>query len=91
MIEENKYANGQRKTSYEGQILTHYFDTGGIKAQGKLINGLMEGEWLFNKKEGYKWQVGHFLKGEKQGSWVRYKADGSVQTKQMFKRGKQIK
>jgi antitoxin component YwqK of YwqJK toxin-antitoxin module len=85
------YSNGQRVTVQDGDILTYFFEDGSIKAQGKYANGAMQGEWLFNKKEGYRWQVGHFDEaGQKHGSWVRYLPDGSVQVEQHFDHGKQV-
>ena len=91
MNKSAEYANGQRKYAQDGNFLTHYFENGEVKARGMMINGLMEGKWIFNKKEGYLWQVGNFLKGERQGNWTRYKADGSVADKKEFKDDKQVK
>jgi antitoxin component YwqK of YwqJK toxin-antitoxin module len=86
------YSNGQNITAQTGDILTYYFEDGIVKAQGKLVNDVMQGEWIFNKKEGYRWQVGHFNDaGQKHGAWTRYNPDGSVQKEQHFEHGKQIK
>jgi antitoxin component YwqK of YwqJK toxin-antitoxin module len=86
------YSNGQKVTEQTGDILTYYFEDGTIKAQGKLVDGIMQGEWIFNKKEGYLWQVGHFNEaGQKHGLWTRYNPDGSIQKEQNFLQGKQVK
>lgn len=91
MKTDNAYSNGQRVTAQNGDTLTYFFEDGSIKAQGKYVGGIMQGEWLFNKKEGYRWQVGHFDEaGQKHGSWVRYLPDGTVQVEQYFDHGKRI-
>lgn len=83
------YNNGQPVLEQKGDILTYYHENGNIKARGKYVDGLFRGKWIFNKKEGYLWQVGHFDEnGRKHGSWTRYNQDGSVQQKQMFDHGK---
>jgi len=85
------YNNGQKVSEQIGDVLTYYFENGEVKAQGQYVDGKMLGEWIFNKKEGYLWQVGHFDEaGQKHGSWVRYLPDGSVQVEQHFDHGKQI-
>ena len=89
---EDSYTNGQKITEQKGVTLTYYFEDGTIKAQGKSVNGIMQDKWIFNKKEGYLWQVGHFNdEGKKHGSWVRYNSDGSVQNQAYFEQGQQIK
>ncbi len=86
------YNNGQPVSSQDGDTLTWFFEDGTIKAQGESVNEVMRGEWIFNKKEGYRWQVGHFDDaGEKHGSWTRYNPDGSIQTEQHFDHGKRVK
>jgi antitoxin component YwqK of YwqJK toxin-antitoxin module len=88
----SSYSNGQKITNQNGEILTYYFEDGTIKAQGTSVNGVMQGKWIFNKKEGYLWQTGHFNdKGQKHGAWVRYNPDGSVQSEAYFEDGQQIK
>lgn len=86
------YANGQPVTEQNGDMLTYYFEDGAVKAKGNYVNGAMQGEWIFNKKEGYLWQVGHFdEQGKQHGSWVVYNKDGSVQNEKHFEHGKQKK
>lgn len=83
------YNSGQKVSEQNGDILTYYFDNGEVKAQGKYVDGKMQGKWIFNKKEGYLWQIGYFNEdGVQHGSWIRYNADGSVQQEKHFKNGK---
>jgi antitoxin component YwqK of YwqJK toxin-antitoxin module len=86
-----KYNNGQAVSEQKGDILTYYLKDGTVKARGKYIDGLMQGKWIFNKKEGYLWQIGHFDdQGKQHGLWVVYNQDGSVQKEKHFEHGKQI-
>jgi len=86
------YNNGQKVSEQKGDVLTYYFKNGEIKAQGKNINGKMQGKWIFNKKEGYLWQVGYFNEsGVQHGEWIRYNPDGSIQQEKHFKDGKVVK
>lgn len=86
------YNNGQKVSEQNDDVLTYYFENGEIKAQGKYVDGKMQGKWVFNKKEGYLWQVGHFNESSVQhGQWVRYNPDGSVQQEKYFENGKLVK
>jgi len=86
------YTNGQPVSEQNGDVLTYFFEDGTIKAQGPSANGVMQGQWVFHKKEGYRWQVGQFdAAGEKHGTWTRYNPDGTVQTEQHFDHGKRVK
>ena len=86
------YNNGQVVSEQKGDILTYYFKNGEIKAKGKYVDGNMQGKWIFNKKEGYLWQIGHFDDdGKQHGSWTVYNQDGSIQKEKQFEHGKQLK
>ena len=86
-----KYSNGQNVSKQKDDILTYYFIDGRIKAQGKFINGVMQGKWIFNKKEGYLWQVGYFDdQGKQHDTWVVYSKDGSVEKEKHFEHGKKL-
>lgn len=91
MKNSGTYKNGQIVSEVKNDTLTHYFITGDIKAQGPYKNGQFQGKWIFNKKEGCLWQVGHFRDNLKHGSWVRYKPDGSVEKEQEFVNGEEVK
>lgn len=84
--------NGQAVSEQNGDILTYFFENGEIKAQGKQVDGNMQGKWIFNKKEGYLWQIGYFDdNGKQHGSWTVFNQDGSVQKEKHFEHGKQVK
>lgn len=85
------YNNGQAVSEQKGDMLTYYHEDGKTKARGKCIDGSFEGKWEFFKKEGFLWQVGHFKNNKKHGTWVRYKADGSIEKEQMFDQGTEVK
>ncbi len=78
MKKDEVYKNGQRVST----------QTGEIKAQGRFIDGYMEGEWIFNKKPGYLWQRGNFVNNEKHGEWIRYDKDGAIVYHAVFADGK---
>jgi len=91
MKTSGKYSNGQPVKEQKGDILTYYHLNGDIKAQGKCVDGLFQGKWIFNKKEGYLWNIGHFKNHEKHGKWIRYTADGSIEKEELFFKGKKTK
>lgn len=83
------YNNGQAVSEQKGDVLTYYFENGEVKAQGKYVDGVMQGKWIFNKKEGYLWQVGYFDDAGKQhGQWTVLNKDGSVQKEKQFNHGR---
>jgi antitoxin component YwqK of YwqJK toxin-antitoxin module len=55
-----------------------YFKEGGVKAQGKFVDGLMEGYWEWFRRDGSKMRTGHFTKGEQSGVWTTYARDGVI-------------
>ncbi|HYG83602.1 MAG TPA: hypothetical protein VD907_01870 [Verrucomicrobiae bacterium] len=86
------YANGQKITEQDGDTLTYFFEDGTIKSKGGYINGAMRGRWIFNKKEGYLWQVGYFDdQGKQHGPWIIFNQDGSIQKEKSFDHGKLVK
>ncbi len=82
---DTHYKNGQIIKIQNGDSLTWFFIDGRIKAQGPFINDMMEGEWVFYKKEGFLWQVAHFLHNKKTGLWLRYDANGNIVYREKFK------
>lgn len=84
------YKNGQIKSEIKGDQLINYFEDGSIKAQGKITNEKMEGKWIFNRKGGQLWQIGHFNKDVKNGEWIRYDSKGNIAYHVVFKNGKVI-
>lgn len=88
MNSKDYYKNGQIIKILENDVLTYYFIDGTIKAQGSYINDMMEGKWVFYKKEGSLWQIAHFLHNQKHGEWTRYYSDGSMEYHEFFDHGK---
>ena len=76
--------------SQSGNMLTYYFKTGIVKAQGPLKDNLMDGQWNFYRENGVIWQVGNFKKGVKHGSWVRYNKVGALEYEAHFEDGKEV-
>ncbi len=70
------YNNGQDVSEQKGDVLTYYFENGEVKAQGKYVDGVMQGKWIFSKKEGYFDDA-----GKQHGQWTVLNKDGSVQKK----------
>ncbi|MES2986115.1 MAG: hypothetical protein V4686_03240 [Patescibacteria group bacterium] len=91
MKNKTHYANGQKIYSQKGDMRTYYFKTGIVKAKGKSIKEIMEGKWIFNRESGQLWQVGHFKKGKKHGSWIRYNKVCTLEHTAEFEDGKEIK
>jgi len=72
MIKLKQYANGQKTYEQKGDTLTYFFKNGEMKAFGKSVNDIMQGEWKFYRESGQLWQVGCFKDNLKHGKWVRY-------------------
>jgi antitoxin component YwqK of YwqJK toxin-antitoxin module len=88
MMKNKYYVNGQKTYEQVGDKLTYFFRDGKIKAEGISINGIMEGEWKFNRETGQLWQVGNFEGGQKHGSWIRYNKKGKLESDEQFINGK---
>ncbi len=91
MKTSGKYNNGQIISAQSGDTLTYYHKDGKIKAQGKCVDNIFQGKWIFNKKEGFLWQIGHFKDNKKHGKWARYKPDGSIEKEETFQDGKVVR
>ncbi len=85
------YKNGQKTFEQKGDILTYYFNTGAIRAKGPSPQGKMQGKWIFNRKSGQLWGVGHFKDDKKHGLWLRYDKNGKEEYRETFYEGKQVK
>ena len=84
------YKNGQLKSEIKGDQLINYYEDGSIKAQGRINNERMEGKWIFNRKGGQLWQIGHFNKDVKNGEWIRYDSKGKVAYHVVFEKDKVV-
>jgi antitoxin component YwqK of YwqJK toxin-antitoxin module len=91
MDKNNYYKNGQKISVQTGEILTYYYKSGKMKAQGKCINENFEGKWIFYNEDGTIRQEGNFKENNKDGDWKRYNKKGEIEYYVEFKDGKQIK
>lgn len=87
----DEYVDGQKIYVLKGDSLTFFFKDGGVKAEGPYRNGMMQGEWRFYRATGQLWGTGSFKDDKKDGSWIRYDKNDSVEYDEVFKDGKQIK
>ncbi|WP_432666567.1 hypothetical protein R9X47_09500 [Wukongibacter baidiensis] len=86
-----QYKNGQLKSEIKGDQLINYFEDGSVKAQGMIKNEKMEGKWVFNRKGGQLWQIGHFKADAKNGEFIRYDSKGDIAYHVVFENGKVVK
>jgi antitoxin component YwqK of YwqJK toxin-antitoxin module len=90
-VHEGTYANGQIKAETVDGVMTHLFIDGNVKAQGPVVDGQMEGRWIFNKKDGLPLAGWPLENGVQHGSWTVFNADRSVQSEKHFDHGKVVK
>lgn len=88
MMNNKKYANGQKIYEQAGEMLTYFFKDGNVKAKGKSIQGMMQGEWTFYRETGQLWQVGNFKDNQKHGKWIRYDKQENLEYEKTFENGK---
>ncbi len=91
MLNKLHYANGQKTFEHIGDKMKIFYKNGNVKAVGKYVNSLMEGEWKFYRENGQLWQIGNFKNGKKDGSWIRYDRANNLEYKEMFKAGKVLR
>ncbi len=91
MKENQKYKNGQLKYVLNENHLTYFYINGITKAEGSYVLGLMEGQWIFYRKNAQLWQAGHFTRGIKNGLWIRYDKNNEIEYQENFNNGKPIK
>ncbi len=90
-MQNETYANGQKKVELVDHYMTHYFNDGTVKAEGPYEKNQMQGEWKFYRKTGQLWQVGNFKNDMKHGSWVRYDKEDELEYSETFKDNKIVK
>jgi antitoxin component YwqK of YwqJK toxin-antitoxin module len=88
MMNKKEYVNGQKTFKQTGDRLTYYFKDGKVKAHGKSIYDVMQGEWKFYRETGQLWQVGNFKDNQKHGKWIRYDRQGNLEYEETFHEGK---
>jgi antitoxin component YwqK of YwqJK toxin-antitoxin module len=91
MINKKDYSNGQKVQILNGNKLTYFFKNGKVKADGRLINDKMEGEWKFYRETGQLWQIGNFKNDMKNGAWLRYDKDNKLEYQEIFRDNKIVK
>jgi antitoxin component YwqK of YwqJK toxin-antitoxin module len=91
VFDKKTYANGQKTYDFKDNVLTVYFKNGNVKATGKHIDGMMEGEWMFYREDGSLWQIGNLKSNEKHGRWVRYDKNNEIEYDELFDNGKKLK
>ena len=79
------------ETNLKGDTLTYYYNTGAIRAKGQSTRGKMQGKWIFYRKSGQLWVVGHFNDDKKHGLQLRYDKNGKEEYRETFNEGKQVK
>lgn len=90
-MDKKQYANGQKTYEQQDDRLIYFFKDGKIKAEGRSIDGVMQGEWRFYRETGQLWQVGQFSDGEKHGPWIRYDKQDRLEYEETFENGKLVK
>ena len=90
-MKNKSYSNGQKTFELLGDQLTYYFKNGKVKAKGRSVNEVMEGEWIFYRETGQLWQVGNFKGGQKHGPWIRYDKQAVLEYEEVFDQGVQQK
>jgi antitoxin component YwqK of YwqJK toxin-antitoxin module len=64
----------------------HYHKDGTIWAKGSMLNGKMDGSWVWFRKDGSKMRSGHFDRGRQVGEWITYDKRENIVKKTMFGR-----
>lgn len=91
MKNQTHYSNQQVIHSQNQEILSYFYKSGALKAQGPFIDEKFEGTWSFYKKSGQLFQIGEFYLNQKHGRWIRYDTNGLVEMDEIFDCGKKIK
>ena len=87
MMKNKIYSNGQKTFEQSGDLLTYYFKNGKVKAKGRSVYDLIEGEWIFFRETGQLLQIGNFKRGQKHGSWIRYDIQDVLEYQEVFDHG----
>ena len=90
-MEDRFHANGQPARVIRDGVMTDYYKDAGLRAQGPVADGKMQGEWRFWRKTGELWQVCGFMDDLQHGELIRYARDGSVELRQWFDMGRKRK
>src|SRR5437879_4999878 len=70
------------------EVAKEYYATGELKASGKIVNGLKDGEWLFYYPSGKKNSIENYKAGVLHGNVSYYYPDEVVQGREQWSDGK---
>lgn len=88
MLKNKTHKNGQKTYDLTNGVMTVFFKTGLVKAQGPFVDHHMEGEWMFYRNSGELWQIGHFKHNQKHGKFTRFEISGQIEKQESFVEGK---
>jgi antitoxin component YwqK of YwqJK toxin-antitoxin module len=49
---------------------------------------MLQGKWTFYRATGQLWEIGHFKNDLKDGSWIRYNRNDTIEYNETFQNGK---
>ncbi len=67
-------------------VRREYFPDGALKAEGRMRNGELHGEWQWWRRDGSLMRTGSFVAGEQVGVWRTYDATGRLVTQKDLSR-----
>jgi len=91
MLNKENYANGQKMYELNGNILTHFYKSGKLKAEGIFKNEQMQGEWKFYRETAQLQQIGNLLDNHKHGAWIRFDKNNEIEYDEIFEHNKIVK
>lgn len=71
------------------EVVEHYPD-GKKKLEGKEIDGLREGKWIYYHENGLIWSEGKFKNGKRAGYSLVYHESGNKKVEGMYENGKKV-
>ena len=90
---EVRYPDGQpqlvKKYDTKGHCVyeTEYYETGQVKMEGQMKDGLREGEWTAYLPDGRVQSHGYFEKGKRTGAATVYWTNGNLREEGFYKEG----
>lgn len=69
-------------------ITKEYYDSGALKAKGRMKNGLRDGKWIFYFENGKVFREIHFRNDLEDGEWKMWHKNGFLYLEQMKVLGK---
>ena len=93
MRNKKYYRNGQVAYEIADGVYTSYYKsavawgTPVVYATGPYIEGKMEGDWVFFRRNGMLWKAGAYKNGEKQGMWKQFDRKGQLKLEEEYNKG----